>query len=144
MIIDLTKLNSRVEECTEIDMDYSFTKEQLVGTSILSLDNVKIYGQISKDSFNDYYLDLTIKGVMILPCAITLEPVSHKFTIQISDTLATILEEIDKNVKKIENSLDIFPIVWENILMEIPMRVVSDKINTIPLEGEGWRFIRED
>jgi len=144
MTIDLTRLKSGVDEYIDFDFNYSFTEEQLKDTEILKLENINISGQLTKNTLNDYYLDLDVKGVMILPCAVSLKPVNHEFNIKISDNLSEILEEIDKNTKKIENSLDIFPIVWENILMEIPMRVVSDDINDIPLEGNGWKFIRED
>lgn len=144
MIIDLTKLNSNIDEYSLIDLTYSFSKEELNNTNILELNNVKIQGQISKNSLNDYYLDLDISGIMILPCAITLKPVNHEFNIKISDNLSEILIEIDKNIKKVENSLDIFPIVWENILMEEPMRVVCSDVSDVPLEGNGWKFIKED
>lgn len=144
MIIDLTKLNSNIDEYSLIDLTYSFSKEELNNTNILELNNVKIQGQISKNSLNDYYLDLDISGIMVLPCAITLKPVNHEFNIKISDNLSEILIEIDKNIKKVENSLDIFPIVWENILMEEPMRVVCSDVSDVPLEGNGWKFIKED
>ena len=81
---------------------------------------------------------------MVLPCAVTLKPVNHDFNIKISDNLNELLSEIDKNIKKVENLLDIFPIVWENILMEVPMRVVSSDVSDVPLEGNGWKFIKED
>lgn len=144
MIIDLTKLNSNIEEYTLIDLNYSFSKEELKNTNILELNNIKVQGQISKNSLNDYYLDLDISGIMVLPCAVTLKPVEHEFNIKISDNLSEILTEIDKNIKKVENSLDIFPIVWENILMEEPMRVVCSDVSDVPLEGNGWKFIKED
>ena len=144
MIIDLTKLNSGIEEYTTIDLSYSFSKEELKDSEILELNDVKIYGTISKNSLNDYYLDLEISGIMILPCAVTLKPVNHDFNIKISDNLNELLSEIDKNIKKVENLLDIFPIVWENILMEVPMRVVSSDVSDVPLEGNGWKFIKED
>ncbi|MCI5836020.1 MAG: DUF177 domain-containing protein [Firmicutes bacterium] len=144
MIIDLTKLNSGIEEYTTIDLSYSFSKEELKDSEILELNDVKIYGTISKNSLNDYYLDLEISGIMVLPCAVTLKPVNHDFNIKISDNLNELLSEIDKNIKKVENLLDIFPIVWENILMEVPMRVVSSDVSDVPLEGNGWKFIKED
>ena len=144
MIIDLTKLNSGIEEYTTIDLSYSFSKEELKDSEILELNDVKIYGTISKNSLNDYYLDLEISGIMVLPCAVTLKPVNHDFNIKISDNLNELLSEIDKNIKKVENLLDIFPIVWENILMEVPMRVVSSDGSDVPLEGNGWKFIKED
>ena len=144
MIIDLTKLNSGIKEYTTIDLSYSFSKEELKDSEILELNDVKIYGTISKNSLNDYYLDLEISGIMVLPCAVTLKPVNHDFNIKISDNLNELLSEIDKNIKKVENLLDIFPIVWENILMEVPMRVVSSDVSDVPLEGNGWKFIKED
>ena len=144
MIIDLTKLNSGIEEYTTIDLSYSFSKEELKDSEILELNDVKIYGTIFKNSLNDYYLDLEISGIMVLPCAVTLKPVNHDFNIKISDNLNELLSEIDKNIKKVENLLDIFPIVWENILMEVPMRVVSSDVSDVPLEGNGWKFIKED
>lgn len=144
MIIDLTKLNSGIEEYTTIDLSYSFSKEELKDSEILELNDVKIYGTISKNSLNDYYLDLEISGIMVLPCAVTLKPVNHDFNIKISDNLNELLSEIDKNIKKVENLLDIFPIVWENILMEVPMRVVSSDVSDVPLEGNGWKFIKEN
>ena len=144
MIIDLTKLNSGIEEYTTIDLSYFFSKEELKDSEILELNDVKIYGTISKNSLNDYYLDLEISGIMVLPSAVTLKPVNHDFNIKISDNLNELLSEIDKNIKKVENLLDIFPIVWENILMEVPMRVVSSDVSDVPLEGNGWKFIKED
>ena len=54
--------------------------------------------------------------------------------------------EIDKNDKKYENSIDILPIIWENILMEIPMRVVSEEAKTkdMNISGDGWKFVTEE
>lgn len=144
MIIDLTKLKSGIEKEIIINNSYSFSKDELKGTEIISLDNVSITGNIHMNSLNEYFINLTIDGVMYLPCAVTLEPVDYKFHVEISDTLEKIMEEISENYKKIENSIDILPIIWENILMEIPMRVVSKKAHDIKLSGDGWKLITED
>ena len=143
MNIDITKLKSGYEEYADVDIDYSFSKEQLEGTDLLELNDVKIIGEISGD-LDDYYLSLTIEGIMILPCAVTLEPVSYPFTINLDDNYTNLMTETSKNIKKTENSIDIFPIIWENILMEIPMRVVSKKAKDIKLEGNGWKLITDD
>ena len=144
MEIDITKLKSNIENSIKIDLTYSFSKEQLEGTDLLKLDDVKINGIISKDSMNEYTIDVDVEGVMVLPCAITLEPVDYPFNVKISGNLEEMLEEINENSKKIENSIDIFPIIWENILMEIPMKVVSEKAKDIKLEGDGWRLVTEE
>ena len=50
---------------------------------------------------------------MILPCAITLKPVDYHFSTEITGNIEDLYEEIDKNLKKSENSIDILPIIWE-------------------------------
>ena len=144
MDIDITKLKSDIEKSISIDLTYSFSKEELEGTDLIKLDNVKINGIISKDSMNEYTIDVDVEGVMVLPCAITLEPVDYPFNVKINGNLEEMLQEINENSKKIENSIDIFPIIWENILMEIPMRVVSDEAKDYKIEGDGWRLITDD
>ena len=64
------------------------------------------------------YVDLNIKGTMILPCAITLEDV----------------HEVKKDI------VDLTPVVFENIMLEVPMRVVKDDAN-IKSKGKGWRIL---
>ena len=53
------------------------------------------------------------------------------------------LEEIEKNVKKSNNTIDILPILWENILVEIPIRIIHPDNDTVT-SGEGWRLISEE
>lgn len=144
MEIDITKLKSDIEHSIDVDLTYSFNKEQLEGTDLLKLDDVRILGNISKDSMNEYTIDVDVTGTMVLPCAITLNPVDYPFNVKINGNLEEMLEEINENSKKIENSIDIFPIIWENILMEIPMKVVSEEARDIKLEGDGWRLITDE
>ena len=51
---------------------------------------------------------------------------------------------MEENERNFKNTIDILPIIWENILMEIPMRVVNSDISSIPKEGKGWKLIDED
>ncbi len=144
MIIDLTRLKSGIDKEILIDEVYSFDKDYIKGTDLLELNNVKIRGKISKDSLNNLLINLDLEGVMVLPCAITLKPVNREFNIKIDGNLEEILKEIEENDKKIENSIDILPIIWENILMEIPIKVVSEDARNITLEGDGWRLITDE
>lgn len=144
MEFDLTKLNSNIIEYLPIDLVYSFSKEQLAGTDLISLDNVKINGSISKDSIGNFIIDVNIDGVMVLPCSVTLKPVSYPFSTNVSGNMEEMLKEIDENAKKIINSIDIFPIIWENILMEMPSKVTSPDISNVKLEGEGWKLVTEE
>ena len=143
MKIDLIGLNSNHLKEIIIDDSYKFSNEKIKEADLLDLSSVKINGRIYKDSLGDYIIDVMIEGIMTLPCAITLKPVKHEFKVNVCDNLYTLLTEIDENTKKVENSIDILPIIWENILMEIPMKVVSDDAQLSNLEGNGWKLITD-
>ena len=144
MNIDITKLKSGIVNQIEIDELYSFNEEELQNTEIISLDNVEIKGYISSNKLDDYDINLNIKGVMVLPCSVTLEPTNYEFECQIDGNIDNLLEEIGEVSKKTQNTIDILPIIWENILMEIPMKVVSEKAKDVKLEGNGWKFVTEE
>lgn len=143
MNIDITKLKSGIQSQIEIDEVYSFSKDILDGTDIMSLDDVNIKGYITSNSVDDYDLDVNVSGVMVLPCSLTLKPVNYRFETKIEGNIDKLLGEINETLKKNQNSIDILPIIWENILMEIPIRVVSDDSANLKLEGEGWKLITE-
>ena len=136
MDIDLTRLRSGVDKKVIIDICYSFPKEML-GSDIKSLDNVKISGEITRNSMDDYILDVDIKGTAVLTCAITLKDVPYDIDINVNDSILNLFEEVGIT-KNIDNTIDILPIIWENILMEIPTYVVSPGASSTELEGEGW------
>ena len=137
MNIDLVRLKNGIDEKLSVDSSY------LENSEIDELKNVNVEGYITKNSINDYMININIKGTMVLKCAITLKPVDYDFDIKIDDNLDKIYEEITQNDIKLENTIDIFPIIWENILMEIPMKVVSEEAKDIELKGDGWRLITE-
>ena len=140
MNIDITRLNNDIDSFIDVNINHKFTKEEMNGTDLIECDcNIK--GVITKNSLKEIVLDLNVKGTMILPCAITLKPTKLPYNIQINGSLSELLDEIDE---KFTNILDIFPIIWENILMEIPMRVVSPDAEDIELKGDGWRLITEE
>lgn len=140
MIIDLSRLKSGIDEYIDIDLVYSFDKEQLKNTEIISLDDVVIKGMISYN-YGRYDISLEIKGTLVLPCSVSLKPVEVPFDTTVEGDLEEILQETSQNLT---NSLDIFPIIWENILMEIPLKVVSSDLTDVKTSGDGWRIITEE
>ena len=143
MNVDITKLKSGYQNYIDIDFNYSFKKEDLKGTDLISLNDVKVNG-ILESMYEDYHLEVEVSGTMVLPCAITLEEVSYPFSFKIDENLENFFENEEKKCKTCENTIDIFPIIWENILMEIPMKVVSENAKDIHMEGEGWKLLTDD
>ena len=78
---------------------------------------------------------------MILPCARTLKDVEYSFNIDINEIIG---ENDDNSLEIIQNRLEIFPIVWQNILVDVPLRVLAPDAKEESLEGDGWRLITED
>ena len=144
MEFDLTRLLSNIDDEVLVDNTCSFTEEELKNTGIIKLDDVKVKGKINKDSLNNINIDINISGVMVLPCALTLEPVDYKFSTNVVGNVEEMLEDLDKFSKKIQNSIDILPIIWENILMEIPSRVVSPNAKDMKMSGDGWKIIEDE
>lgn len=139
MIIDLTPLNVGGKDQIDINENLSFTKKDLESTELIDLKNVKVIGQIYKSDINSYILNLNIKGKMVLPCSRTLKPTDYEFEVEIDEDL----EENDEKLKKNQKTIDIFPIIWENILMEIPIRIINPKAEDLNIKGNGWELITD-
>ena len=144
MVIDITRLKHGILEYIDIDENIDVTKFKLENTGILSLKEVKVNGTITKNNLDNYLLELKINGIMVLPCSITLKPVDYEFSAEIDGNIEEMLEEINEINKKTENTIDIFPIIWENILMEIPIKVTSPDAESKNLSGDGWRLVTDD
>lgn len=142
MNYNLIRLNNNIDKSIPINETYSFTQDELKGTDLLKLDDVKINGDLFRNSLGNIELNVDVEGVMVIPCAITLKPVDYPFEITISGELDDLVQEFDENQINFQNSIDILPIIWENILMEIPMRVVSEeaKGQEVNMSGDGWSF----
>ena len=141
LVIDITRLKSGIEEYILIDE----VKEihDIESTQIIDIKKLNISGDISIVGDN-YYLNANLNGTMVLPSSMTLKPVDYDFDVNIEGNIEEMLEEIGEIDKKRENSIDIFPIIWENILMEIPIKVESEDLSPTTIEGNGWRFITEE
>ena len=141
MNIDITKLRSNFEKIINIDEEVNNITEGLEGTDIKRIKNLKISGYIDRDVMDEYHIYLKIEGTLILECAITLKDVEYPVSIEIDDNYEDLMAEIGENVKNITNSLDIWPIVWHNVLLVVPMRVVSPGAEAEVTKGDGWEFI---
>ena len=144
MIIDITKLKQCILNELEVNEDIIIEKEMLEKAKIIDLKDANINGYITKDNDSDYYLDLSLRGTLVLPCSITLKPVDYDFATEIAGSYNEMMSEIGENSKINENSLDILPIIWQNILMEIPIKVTGPEATDLELSGDGWKLVTEE
>ena len=142
MVIDLTSLvNGSVFEVS-IDGEVVIPVDYLNGTSIRRLFNTSFHGKLLRLSDSDYQLCGNLEGVMVLPDDITLEDVDYSYDIRLEEDFSEF--DKDSDLQIIQNRLDITDFLWQNILVEVPLKVKNDKNEHLTLEGDGWRFITED
>ena len=142
MIIDITSLKSNIVSKIEICESLSVDENLLNDSKILDLKETIVEGTIIKDNLDEYIIDVNVKGTMVLEDSITLDPIDYDFETHIEGNIDELLEEINLISKKTEFSIDIFPIIWENILMEVPIRCTNGE--NIKIEGNGWKFVSEE
>lgn len=141
MIIDVTKIS---EKGIDINQIVSFDESYLKSTSISKLDNVSVVGRVYYDITRQVILDVNVKGIMVLLDAIDLEPIDYPFDININEVLDENNEEIEKNNVNNQNILDIMTILWQNIVLEVPIRIVKDENRNNAMQGDGWELIDEN
>ena len=138
MKIDLFKLNNFNK--LDIDSDLVFDKEYYEKTDVRDIVDAHVTGTLSISYEDELECDLVVTGTFILPCAITLEDVSYEFNTKIEENLGKFEDFYNKN----KNSLDILPFLWENVVSEVPIRVVKEGAELSSMQGNGWELVSSD
>ena len=135
MNIELDELFCHNTDKIVIDEDVLFD-EEYTSNDIKELKAVHFSGLIKESSDTTIKLEGTLTGIMVIQDSISLEDVDYSFSCEIDENLDEILENN-------QNSIDILEILWQNIVLEIPLKftVVEDLSK---YQGDGWKVISED
>ena len=144
MIIDLTNIVTNNVDVINIDTQVCFDQDILNDVNIRKLKDVSFVGKVRKLYDSEYELEGVLSGVMVLADDITLEDVDYKFSVSILENIDELGEDEENNLNIVNNRLDISDFLWQNIVLEIPSKVVSEKSRDVTLEGNGWRFVTEE
>ena len=120
----------------KLDEIVSIPSSYYENSGVKKLDDIKVLGKLYYDPEDNLYADVEISGTMIILDDISLEEVEYPFSIEYDD----ILEE---NLKNNENTLDLFEFLWENIVLEVPLKFTK-VTNLSEFHGDGWKLISED
>lgn len=143
MIIDLSKLIIGAVKDIKINDEVNIKKDLFKNTQIKKLINVHFTGKIEKLIDDTFEITGKLSGIMVLPDDVTLEDTEVKFDTNIEQKISEFDNNMDNNIKIIQKTIDIIPILWQNIVVEIPLKVINEKRN-ISLKGEGWRLVTEE
>jgi len=140
-IAQLIKQGSEIFEINEL---VDFTDILKKNDEIRKLSKVKVTGtgqlQGKKVIFN-----IHIEGVMTLPCALTLDDVDYPYSmdsVEIFVLDSESYQEGDDEYLVTGTTVELAPVVWQNIVLQKPLRVVKEgayeelKKQGIELESE--------
>ena len=131
-----------------MNIDLNFNKEYLINDTIiipksyyensgvLDIKNLQVNGRFYYDSENELWGDFDIDGILIIKDSISDEDVEYPISIKYSDIL-------DETLKKDENTLDLFEFLWENIVLEVPLKFTK-VMDLSEFHGDGWKLISEE
>ncbi len=134
MEINLTVLYNRSEILIDDDIAY----EDLASNLIKKLDPVHIKGYVKYNLSEEIELNLEVKGKMFLTDSITLDLIPYEFKFTIAETFTENDENFVKITKNNQNILDIKEILWENIVLEVPISYTQ--ASGKKLKGDGWEL----
>lgn len=118
------------------DEDFSIDSSYYQSVGILDLKDLHVKGSVSINSLSMLDVNLTVTGIMILPDSVTTLPVDYPFTSKIEGEFDINDENFLEYYQKEQNILDIMKILWENIVLEVPMRFTTTE--DAHLSGDGW------
>lgn len=134
MKIDLTKLaiNDRIDINENIIFDSEFYNNE----NIKGLKDIYVEGYVYYNSAEILEIKLNLKGVMQLVDSVSLDIIDNPFNIEIDEEFSLNDNYFKEYYEKEQNILDIMAILWENIVLEVPISLTHTE--NIELSGEGW------
>ncbi len=129
--MEINKSELNINKKIDIDEIFEFSEENFKQAGIINAKNIKFVGNLFYNLADEIKLEGTLSGELILEDAVDLSEFLYKIDIK-----------IDKIIENCENTLDINEILWENIVLEVPIRATNKELGS--LKGSGWKVINED
>lgn len=135
-MIDLTKLTSGFTDSINIDSEYTFSSDEYSYKDIKDLSKIKVNGKVEKRNDDNFYINILVSGKMLILDSISLEDVWYPFSFEID-------EKISENYENCENRLEILTLLWQNIVLEVPLSYTIVK-DYSKYRGDGWKLVSEE
>ncbi|MBQ8901987.1 MAG: hypothetical protein IJY87_02845 [Bacilli bacterium] len=138
MLFELDELSNK----RSLEFAYDVLKDNEIDKRIYDLKNARTNGRIYLNSVDEVVLECNFCGTMLIEDSISLELVPYEFNIDIEENLETIEENYEECYEKGKNTLDLKKILWQNIVLEVP--ISYSMVSDAELKGNGWELINED
>jgi len=133
MVIDITSLKQGLEDTLYFDQDVNMDSTD---ESIKEIKDLHAKGSINLDIEGNIELNINLEGTLVLEDSISLEDIDYPLSTEI-------VEKLEKNDENLTNTIDLSEILWQNIVLEVPLRFT--KVTDLDeFKGEGWKLLSED
>lgn len=133
MQINLSVLNYK--ERIDISQNIEFPENYFTSSDIKDLKDVSVNGFFYQNDLDEYMANIEVSGNMILIDAVTLDLVPYHFSFSFDDN-------IPENCINEQNMLDILEFLWQNIVLEMPIRYTKSDADN--LKGDNWQVISDN
>ena len=116
-LIKLEKTNNQIDEIVDLS-------SYIDNSDIIKISPVEVVGDFEIYDGEEFVFYLDIKCILTLPCAITLDEVEYPIDISVEEVFSHAKDDDVNNIEGI--TIDLLPIIWSNIILEKPMRVISE------------------
>lgn len=130
MLIDLNFNNTY-----NINERIIIPKNYYENSDIVDLKEIDVIGKLYYDDEDNLYIDIKGKGVMVLKDSISNEEIEYPYEIEYDDL-------VPENLKNMQEKLDLFEFLWENIVLEVPLRYTKE-VDYSKFKGNGWKLLDE-
>ena len=113
--------------------------EDIKGTDILAISPVEVSGDYEVYDSSEFIFYIDIKCTLTLECAITLKEVPYEIDLQVEEVFSLDEDEESNTIEGI--TIDLSPIIWSNIILEKPLRVLSENAyDEIDFQNEDFEI----
>jgi uncharacterized metal-binding protein YceD (DUF177 family) len=141
-MIDLRPLFQSEVESINFDGKYEIPKEIITNDNLYKNNEINDLSEITISNSSitkegdNYVINYDIEGKIKIRDSISLEYEWYHFSSKIN-------EKLEDFVEKNENILDINQFLWQNIVLEVPLRFTTIT-DYSKYQGDGWKLVSED
>ena len=110
----------------QFSTEFDFSEEAKNIEDILNIGITLVKGTITRENEDIFKCQYHLGVKLTLACALTLEPVDYIIDINQVDLIGYPNDENDDLIEITNNTIDLKSIVWDNILVNIPIRVIRE------------------
>lgn len=142
-----TELQKRGNEPFPFEESVKFPDDMYFSISGLrGLRDVRVWGEAQYyTSDEQLHVRFVVEGTMIVPCALTNVDVDYPFSEKrdVMFSFTKLPADSDDEILEAKKGIaDLMPVVFETIICEVPLKVVS-KDADIKRKGDGWQLVSE-